>query len=121
MKEMGEVTKDVLRALQRSIHETAKSKGWHEDTKPNDPVQVLAWLALVTSEIGECVESVRKGEHTTYVGVGGKPEGLPSELADIVIRVFDIAGALDIDMAEAIAKKTHYNETRSYKHGGKLV
>lgn len=48
-----------------------------------------------------------------------KPEGIPSELADIIIRVLDICGANRIDIAAAIADKMAYNETREYRHGGK--
>jgi NTP pyrophosphatase (non-canonical NTP hydrolase) len=45
--------------------------------------------------------------------------GFPSELADIVIRVADLAGALGIDLAEAIRIKLAFNRTRTHRHGGK--
>jgi len=48
-----------------------------------------------------------------------KPEGIPSELADIIIRVLDICGFHGIDIAHALADKMAYNETRQYRHGGK--
>lgn len=48
-----------------------------------------------------------------------KPEGIPSELADIVIRVFDCAVEYGIDIEEQIINKMAYNATRQYKHGGK--
>jgi len=50
-----------------------------------------------------------------------KPEGIPSELADIVIRVFDICGYYGIDLEAAIEEKMEYNESRPYKHGGKKL
>src|SRR6185369_7266774 len=49
-----------------------------------------------------------------------KPEGIPSELADIIIRVLDIVAFHGIDIAAAIADKMAYNESRTYRHGGKL-
>jgi NTP pyrophosphatase (non-canonical NTP hydrolase) len=49
-----------------------------------------------------------------------KPEGIPSELADVIIRVLDMCGALGIDIAAALADKMAFNETRPYRHGGKL-
>lgn len=52
-------------------------------------------------------------------GQMAKPTGFPTELADIVIRVFDLAGALNIDLEEVILRKMAYNETRPYRHGGK--
>ena len=50
-----------------------------------------------------------------------KPEGIPSELADIVIRVFDICGYYEIDLEAAIKEKMEYNKTRQFKHGGKKI
>ncbi len=48
-----------------------------------------------------------------------KPCGIPSELADVAIRLADLAGALGIDLEQAIIEKHRYNRTRAYRHGGK--
>lgn len=53
-----------------------------------------------------------------YVGMI-KPEGIPTELADIIIRVLDICAYHGIDIEAAIADKARYNEHRPYRHGGK--
>lgn len=50
-----------------------------------------------------------------------KPEGIPSELADIVIRVFDICEYYGIDLEKAILEKHDYNVTRPFLHGGKKL
>ncbi|MDA3779726.1 MAG: hypothetical protein PF487_05805 [Bacteroidales bacterium] len=50
-----------------------------------------------------------------------KPEGIPSELADVVIRVADMCGYYGIDLEKAIEEKMEYNEIRSRKHGGKKL
>ncbi len=52
---------------------------------------------------------------------GAKPEGIPSELADVVIRCCHYAGANGIDLAEAVEEKAFYNSTRPHKHGGKAL
>lgn len=49
----------------------------------------------------------------------GKPEGVPSELADIYIRMVDFAEQYGIDLAKAIEEKLVYNEQREVRHGGK--
>ncbi|MBR3996408.1 MAG: hypothetical protein IKI97_14170, partial [Clostridia bacterium] len=53
----------------------------------------------------------------TYYREDGKPEGVPSELADAVIRCFDMADYYGIDLEAAIMEKHAFNLTRPYKHG----
>jgi len=81
-------------------------------------------LALIHSEVSEALEDYRNGDMALGFldsdgADAGKPYGLPSELADIVIRVYDLAGALGIDLDAAIEVKHQYNVGRPYRHGGK--
>jgi hypothetical protein len=48
-----------------------------------------------------------------------KPEGLPTELADAVIRIADFCESEGIDLEAAIQLKLAYNRSRGFKHGGK--
>jgi hypothetical protein len=48
-----------------------------------------------------------------------KPEGFGIEIADAVIRCFDLADAMGIDLAAAIKLKHEYNKSRPMRHGGK--
>jgi NTP pyrophosphatase (non-canonical NTP hydrolase) len=48
-----------------------------------------------------------------------KPIGIPSELADIIIRILDISGAYGVDIEDAVRTKMEFNETREVRHGGK--
>jgi NTP pyrophosphatase (non-canonical NTP hydrolase) len=57
----------------------------------------------------------------TNNGKLAKPCGFGSELADVVIRCFDLAGIMGIDLATAILEKMRYNETRPFRHGGKAA
>jgi hypothetical protein len=50
-----------------------------------------------------------------------KPEGIPSELADVFIRLVDTAGRYGIDLDAAVAEKLVYNRGRGYRHGGKVL
>lgn len=49
-----------------------------------------------------------------------KPCGIPSEMADVIIRVLHFCGKHGIDIEQAVREKTDYNETRPFKHGKKL-
>lgn len=89
---------------------------------PNvSPMTAGAKLAFVHSEISEALECVRDGAIYEYEGEDGKPEGLPTELADACIRIFDLAGAYGIDLEDAITRKMAYNATRPERHGGKTL
>jgi len=50
-----------------------------------------------------------------------KPEGFAAELADVIIRVLDTAGALGLDMERALSLKHEYNKTRPHRHGDKAI
>lgn len=70
--------------------------GWHNKT-------TLEALALVASEVGEAINECR----------GDKPtDNFPEELADIVLRVLDIAHWQGIDMEKELLSKMHINEQR---------
>lgn len=50
-----------------------------------------------------------------------KPEGIPTELADLVIRVLHTCEFYGIDLESIMKLKMKYNETREYRHGGKIA
>lgn len=51
------------------------------------------------------------------IGFDVKPEGLPSEMADILIRTLDACAAWGIDIEKAVREKIRYNATRPRLHG----
>lgn len=106
--------------LQRA-HADARAKGWHLRADWSDPQRQLAGLMLIATEIAEAAECVRVGQVAPMHGPDGKPEGLPSELADAVIRLGDYAGAMGIDLEAAVIEKAAYNKRRPQRHGGKLA
>lgn len=78
---------------------------WAEDYRRSF---ILEQLAKVDSEVGESVAVVQKSRDYS---------GLAEELADIVIRVFDLAAFANFDFGKAIIAKMEKNVDRPYKHG----
>ena len=80
---------------------------------------------LIVSEVSEAAEEYRNGRAYTETWYSeakpDKPEGIPSEMADVVIRVLDACEYYGIDLEQAIKEKMAYNRTRPHRHGGKLA
>lgn len=125
---------DRLKALATALHKT--------DPDLANYIQAMYYgnrLMLISGEVAEAHEEIRAGkalnetyysdsthpvpvEPFPYVEVVHvpKPEGLPSEVADIFIRLMDLVEEADIDLADAIKEKLEYNSTRPHKHNKKF-
>ncbi|WGH20804.1 MazG-like nucleotide pyrophosphohydrolase [Gordonia phage Commandaria] len=112
-----------LRTLCLAAHLQAEAAGWNENRN-----SVIEELALVTTEVAEAIEEARDG----CPGIYGlyydtetqKPEGIASEIGDVLIRSAHLAsnnqfGAIDV--VEGTLAKLRYNPTRARRHGGRLA
>ena len=92
-------------------HGRSTDAGWWNDVNlVKDRHVVPAKLCLIHSEISEAMEGHRKNlsddklPHRPMVEV---------ELADAMIRIADLAGALELDLGGAIVEKMEFNRTRA--------
>lgn len=116
------MTANVINDLQNEIHEGNVKAGWWTDLKTGTDLAqeardgtrlgkalVAEKLCLIHSEVSEAMEGARKNlqddklPHRKMIEV---------ELADAMIRIWDLAGALELDIGGAIQEKRAYNQTR---------
>ena len=111
------------------IFQNNKAKGFWDNER-----NVGELLMLVTSELGEAMEAHRKGRFAefekaeTNVRLGGEwdanfkahiKDTFEDEIADTMIRLFDLCGGFNIDIAAHLYYKLEYNKTRERLHGKK--
>ena len=115
MKVLGTVT---VAELVDQAYETALEKGWHDRE-----VGFCEFIALCQSELSEALDDYRNGLPLDAIcyGADGKPCGVPTELADTVIRIFEYCKRQGIDIEQALLEKMEFNKTRPYRHGGKVI
>lgn len=115
-------------ALQQACHGLAKQSGWwtNLDTKESttskqgEPlkINVPEKLCLIHSEVSEGMEGHRKNLQDDKLPHRSM---LEVELADTVIRCFDLAGGIGLDLGGAIAEKLAYNAIREdHKIGNRM-
>jgi NTP pyrophosphatase (non-canonical NTP hydrolase) len=124
-----------IRTLMEAVHGCAVAHGWWESGDRN----FGEMIALMHSELSEALEAYRDhqpplwydhaglygadqaqaSEDYEHNGVLGKPEGVASEFADVIIRIMDTCEQAGIPLAEALIRKHNFNLSRPYRHGGK--
>lgn len=119
----------MINELSSQIHEINRKNGFYEDKK-----NIGEMLALIHSEVSEALEADRKDRHahpdiallnSTIIDVRTAKshfeefikDTFEDELADVMIRVMDMAAFLGIDLEAHIKAKVRYNSMREYKHG----
>lgn len=115
----------TISEYQKECHQNANDKGFwvHEDSlltnSKIDPADmnfllkalIAQKIALIHSEQSEALEALRLDESFGNLG---------EEMADTVIKIFDLCGRLDINLEKEIDEKIEKNKKRKFKHGKKF-
>lgn len=127
----------MINQISKEIHEINKSKGFWDERHPN----IAEKLMLIVSELSEAVEADRKDHYAdtqpinemvvsgyswqdskfSFTAAFEKDikNSFEDELADVAIRLFDLAHYKGIDLEWHIRQKMEYNKLRPYKHDKK--
>jgi NTP pyrophosphatase (non-canonical NTP hydrolase) len=104
-----------------TMHDWANKKGWNESEEGWTERQRLMhrgeMIALMHSELSECLEFQRKKEQPAMDDHVPTITGEAAELADVLIRILHYCGKYGVNLSEALALKHEYNITRPFRHG----
>ena len=102
---------ELLMGYRQELQPTGEA-GWWTDLETGERKERNQGelLMLVVTEVAEAMEGVRKGGQDDHLP---DRKMLDTELADVLIRLFDFIGAYDIPIADVLAEKWCYNQQRA--------
>lgn len=111
----GDYASDAASGITTAVslcHGLAKRAGWWNDPATGELKDRNdgEMIALMHSELSEALEGLRKNKNDDHLP---HRKSVEVELADTLIRIFDFAGARNLDLAGALIEKLAYNQRRA--------
>mgnify|MGYP000162130018 FL=1 len=110
LEKVNESGAEQINGAVELCHGLARESGWWDGVDVNAPFVIPAKLCLVHSEISEAMEGARKDLFDDHLP---HRKMIEVELADAMIRIMDLAGAMELDLGGAMVEKLLYNTQRS--------
>lgn len=113
--ELSLADKRGMARIAKLCHQRSALAGWWSDPNTGEwleltPERFAQKLLLIHSEISEACEGHRKGLMDNHLPTRPMVE---VEMADAVIRIFDLAGRAGLDVTGAVLEKLEYNAQRA--------
>ena len=104
-----------IRKAQFDAWKIAEDKGFHEGRTGAGRDDTLVRLCLVHTEVSEAAQEVKR--HWDGGPTESQKAAFAEELADVLIRVFDVAQCVGVDLESAVAEKMAKNANRFRLYG----
>lgn len=140
----------ALKSAAREVNRINVDKGWHDSSRTfGDEIALLhsevsealeafrdyglgekgtmpSYYEIKQPSHGSPGETITKqvqdlGSWQPGSAVVGKPIGVASEFADVLVRLLDTCHRYNIDLGTEFLKKITFNDTRPARHGGKAL
>ncbi len=107
-----QLARHALNMLSSQIYAANVRAGWYKNPQTGRKIDrnIPEMIALIHSELSEGLEGFRKNLMDDHLPTR---KMLEVELADTLIRIFDLAGYQGLDLGGALIEKMEYNAVRA--------
>lgn len=90
-------------------HRDAVAEGRWEGLERTNPNDLAVKIAIIHSQVSGALEGIRTGDLDRQIPTR---KAVEVALAAALIRIYDLAGSMELDLEGAVVEKRAYNRTR---------